>query len=139
LAFLVSNLVWKTYELLCDLQADSDIRVLRRFERHLSSGQIEFFTATSKQLFVRFLAFHLSENFILKIELSYAAKEKITKYYKLPNQLSEIIRILGIVIDFLVSSVSSNDLKIIDYATNLLKMEISQEADICKMVCPIWL
>ncbi len=112
---------------------------MRRFERHLSSGQAEFYTVTGKKrLIVPFKALYLSEYFILKIELSYATKEKITKYYKLPNQLSEIIRILGIVIDFLVSSVCSNDLKIIDYATNLLKMEISQEADICKMVCEIW-
>ena len=49
-------------------------------------------------------------------------KEKLVSYYQQPNQLSEIIRKIRIVIDFVASSGCPSETKIIDYAVNILKM-----------------
>ena len=67
-----------------------------------------------------------------KSEISFTVRNSILKYYKLPNQLSEIVRIIGIVIDFVVSSGSKNEMKIFDYVTKILKMDINK--DVCKTV-----
>lgn len=49
-------------------------------------------------------------------------KEKISMFYKQPNQLNDIIRILNIVIDFVISTGCSGNRKIIEYAVDTLKM-----------------
>lgn len=62
-------------------------------------------------------------------------KEKLVSYYQQPNQLSEIIRKIRIVIDFVASSGCPSETKIIDYAVNILKMSAvnSEETQgVCK-------
>jgi hypothetical protein len=61
-------------------------------------------------------------------------KEKIGFFYKQPNQLNDIIRKLHIVIDFLKSTGCSKTTKIMDYATNTLKMTSRDESDSNKQV-----
>ena len=61
-------------------------------------------------------------------------KEKISSFYKQPNQLNDIIRKLHIVIDFVISSGCSKDTKIIDYAINILKMTNIDEIHVNKQV-----
>lgn len=69
------------------------------------------------------------------MELSYAQKEKISQFYKTPNSLNDIIRKLHIVIDFIISSgFSKDDVKIMDYAVNVLKMSGLDESDTNKQV-----
>lgn len=59
--------------------------------------------------------------------------DKIVSFYKQPNQLTNILRILRVIIDFIVSSRSHIEMKIFDYATEVLKMKIHNENnDICK-------
>ena len=61
--------------------------------------------------------------------------EKIMNFYKQPNQLTNILRILRVIIDFIVSSRSQIDMKIFDYASEVLKMKIHTENnDICKEI-----
>jgi hypothetical protein len=61
--------------------------------------------------------------------------EKIMNFYKQPNQLTNILRILRVIIDFVVSSRSQIDMKIFDYASEVLKMKIHTEKnDICKEI-----
>ena len=67
-------------------------------------------------------------------ELSLLVKEKINSFYKQPNQITSILRILGIVIDFVVSSGSSAQVKIMTYATDILKMKIINEKEIAEKV-----
>ena len=62
-------------------------------------------------------------------------KDKISSFYKQPNQLSEIIGKLRIVIDFVISSGCSKETKIIDYAINILKMTNIDESNVNKQVC----
>jgi len=64
-------------------------------------------------------------------------KEKISSFYKQPNQLSDIIRKLHIVMDFIISSGCPKGSKIIDYAINILKMTNIDESNITKQVCKI--
>ena len=61
-------------------------------------------------------------------------KEKISSFYKQPNQLSDIIRKLHIVMDFVISSGCPKGSKIIDYAMNILKMTNIDESNITKQV-----
>lgn len=62
-------------------------------------------------------------------------KEKIAQFYKQPDDLNDIIKILHIIIDFLISSGCPKDnCKIIDYAVNVLEMPNIQEAKINKLV-----
>lgn len=60
--------------------------------------------------------------------------EKISSFYRQPNELNDIIRKVHIVIDFVISSGCSEDIKIMDYATNVLKMTNIDQANICKQV-----
>ena len=61
--------------------------------------------------------------------------EKIMNFYKQPNLLTNILRILRVIIDFIVSSRSHIDMKIFDYASEVLKMKIHTENnDICKEI-----
>jgi hypothetical protein len=71
---------------------------------------------------------------MLKLELTYELKEKISSFYKQPNQLNDVIRKLHIVIDFVVSSGCSKETKIFDYAINILKMNNIEESNINKNV-----
>jgi hypothetical protein len=64
--------------------------------------------------------------FCLQIELSYLTKEKISSFYKQPNDLNEIICEIHIVIDFVILTGSRDDMKIMDYAGNVLKMSIDE-------------
>ena len=64
-------------------------------------------------------------------------KEKISSFYKQPNQLNDIIRKLHIVIDFVISSGCSKDTKILDYAVNTLKMTHIDESHVNKQVSSI--
>ena len=70
----------------------------------------------------------------IKVELSYLMKEKISSFYRQPNQLSEIIRKLNIITDFIISSGCPEKTKIMDYAVNVLKMINIEEAFINKQV-----
>ena len=79
----------------------------------------------------RFQALHKN---VAQIELEYAIKEKITSFYKQPNELNDIIRIIHIVIDFVISSGCSSNMKIIDYAINVLKMTNIEDSKISKHV-----
>lgn len=54
--------------------------------------------------------------------MTYAIKEKISQFYRTPNQLNDIIRKLHIVIDFIISSGFSKEVKIMEYAVSILKM-----------------
>lgn len=72
--------------------------------------------------------------FYFKFELASIVKEKINSFYKQPNQLTNILRILSIVIDFIVSTGNASEIKIIDYAVNVLKMIIVDDKDVCKQV-----
>lgn len=73
---------------------------------------------------------------IKQAELTYGQKEKICSFYKTPNRLNEIIRKLHICIDFMISSrFSDQDMRIMDYATHVLKMSSSgDEVDSNKQV-----
>ena len=72
---------------------------------------------------------------VCQIELEYSEKEKINAFYKQPNELNDIIRITHIVIDFVISSgCSKNDMKIMDYAVNVLKMTNIEDSKISKHV-----
>jgi hypothetical protein len=70
----------------------------------------------------------------LKNQLPYGVIEKICLFYKTPNQLNEIIRKLHIVIDFIISSGFAEDIKIVEYAVNVLKMASIEDADTSKQV-----
>jgi hypothetical protein len=61
-------------------------------------------------------------------------KEKISFFYKQPNQLNDIIRKLHIVIDFLKSTGCAKTTKIMDYATNTLKMTTKDDSGSNKQV-----
>lgn len=61
-------------------------------------------------------------------------KEKITSFYKQPNELNDIIRKLHIVIDFVISSGCATDTKIMDYAINILKMSNIEESNVNKQI-----
>ena len=62
-------------------------------------------------------------------------KEKICSFYKQANQITNILRILGIVIDFVVSFGSRTEMKIMNYATETLNMNLSSDnKDICEKV-----
>lgn len=54
------------------------------------------------------------------------AKEKISSFYKQPNDLNEIICEIHIVIDFVILTGSKEDMKIMDYAGSVLKMSIDK-------------
>jgi len=71
---------------------------------------------------------------VVQTEMEYVIKEKICSFYKQPNELNEIIRIIHIVIDFVISSGCPNNMKIIDYATNVLKMTNIEDSKISKYV-----
>ncbi len=65
-------------------------------------------------------------------------KEKICSFYKQPNQITSILRILGIVFDFVVSSGCPPEMKIMNYATETLKINLSSDSrDICEKVISI--
>jgi hypothetical protein len=65
-------------------------------------------------------------------------KEKICSFYKQPNQITSILRILGIVFDFVISSGCAADMKIMNYATETLKINLSSDSrDICDKVISI--
>ena len=61
-------------------------------------------------------------------------KEKITSFYKQPNELNDIIRKLHIVIDFVISSGCATDTKIMDYAINIIKMSNIEESNVNKQI-----
>jgi hypothetical protein len=61
-------------------------------------------------------------------------KEKISFFYKQPNQLNDVIRRLHIIIDFLKSSGCSKNTKIFDYALNTLKMSYKEDSSSNKQV-----
>ena len=61
-------------------------------------------------------------------------KEKISFFYKQPNQLNDVIKRLHIVIDFLKSSGCAKNTKIMDYAINTLKMTNKDESTFNKQV-----
>ncbi len=64
-----------------------------------------------------------------------STKEKIINFYKQPNQLTNILRILRVIIDFIVSSRSHINMKIFEYASEVLKMKIhTDNNDISKEV-----
>ncbi len=68
------------------------------------------------------------------MEISYQIKEKIISFFKQPNELNEIISKINIVIDFVISSGCSADIKIFDYALNVLKMTNINESNFNKNV-----
>ena len=70
----------------------------------------------------------------IKLELPFVMKEKISSFYKQPNQLSDIIRKLHIVMDFVISSGCSKEVKIMDYSVNILKMTSIDESNVNKKV-----
>lgn len=71
-----------------------------------------------------------------KIELPSETKEKISQSYRTSSSLNEVIRKLNIIIDFIISSGYSNsNEKIVDYATNVLKMINPDDADFNRKVC----
>ena len=75
------------------------------------------------------------ENKIKQQELDFVIKEKISLFYKQPDQLNDIIRNLNIIIDFIISTGCSEDTKIIDYAVNTLKMtDIQDRSNVNKLV-----
>ncbi|RNA31081.1 E3 ubiquitin-ligase RNF213-like [Brachionus plicatilis] len=67
-------------------------------------------------------------------ELSFVIKEKICFFYKKPDQLNDIIRKLNIVIDFINSTGCPEDIKIIDYAIDTLKMTNIDGSNINKQI-----
>jgi len=67
-------------------------------------------------------------------ELEYAVKEKIASFYKQPNELNDIVRMVHIVIDFVISSGCTSNMKIIDYAVNVLRMRNIHESKVSKHV-----
>ncbi|CAF0865868.1 unnamed protein product [Brachionus calyciflorus] len=67
-------------------------------------------------------------------ELSFVIKDKISMFYKQPNQLNDIIRKLNIVIDFIISSGCSKNKKIMEYAVDTLKMTNIDENNINKQI-----
>ena len=74
-------------------------------------------------------------NIIIKNHLVETIHEKIISFYKQPNQMTNILRMLRVIIDFIVSSRSHNNMKIFDYASEVLKMKLHTENnDVCKEV-----
>lgn len=68
-------------------------------------------------------------------DLPFFTREKISLFYKKPDQLNDIIRKLNIVIDFIISTGCSQDTRIMDYATETLKMTNVDHSSINKQVC----
>ena len=63
----------------------------------------------------------------MQVEISNILKDNLSSLYKQPNQLSGIIQMMRIVIDFVASSGCPRDMKIMDYAVQVLKMPALQE------------
>jgi hypothetical protein len=72
-------------------------------------------------------SFNYVANRLLKIQLSESVKDKISSFYKQPNQLNEIIRKVHIVIDFIISAGPPKNPKIADYMVEVLKMKVNFE------------
>ena len=62
-----------------------------------------------------------------QIEIRYVIKEKICAYFNQPNELNEIIKKIDVVIDFVISTGCSKDMKIVDYMVNVLKIKNIEE------------
>ena len=67
---------------------------------------------------------------ILKNEIRYVIKEKICAYFNQPNELNEIIKKTDVVIDFVISTGCSKDMKIVDYMVNVLKIKNIEDIDL---------
>lgn len=75
------------------------------------------------------------EDKIKQQKLDFLIKEKISLFYKQPDQLNDMIRKLSTIIDFIISTGCSEETKIIDYAINTLKMtNIQDRTSINKLV-----
>lgn len=70
---------------------------------------------------------------IQQIEIPLSLKEKIISCYTQPNQLTNIIRNLRAIIDFVIStSLDDNNITIFDYADNVLTMNVRDELTQCR-------
>ena len=61
-------------------------------------------------------------------------KQKISFFYKQPNQLNDILRKLHIIIDFLKTTGCPKNFKIVNYAIDTLKMNIKDDLSLSKHV-----
>lgn len=74
-------------------------------------------------------------NLIAQEEIAQSIKDKINQFYKQPNQITNVLKKLRVILDLSVTSGSNKNVKIMQYAIDVLKMKVSDEDDIAMQVC----
>ena len=71
---------------------------------------------------------------IAQEEITQSIKDKINQFYKQPNQITNVLKKLRVILDLSVTSGNTNNIKIMQYAIDVLKMKVSDDDDISRQV-----
>lgn len=73
-------------------------------------------------------------NLIAQEEIAQSVKDKINQFYKQPNQITNVLKKLRVILDLSVTTGNTNNMKIMQYAIDVLKMKVSDDDDISRQV-----
>jgi len=73
-------------------------------------------------------------NLITQEEITQSIKYKINQFYKQPNQITNVLKKLRVILDLSVTSGNTSNIKIMQYAIDVLKMKVSDDDDISRQI-----